>query len=322
MHPYRRYDRIILNCVRRAQTVEQIERTMRRASLTDFSAEDIQVRCEVLRRAGRLRIRSAGQGRSAYELCDRADQGRLRVPPSSNSGLRVTLMAGAVVSAMGCSALGSGSAPLFPEDMPRYHTERVPSLSRVYQVPGQVVYRLCATIECPMPTPKVRVRTAPLEHASENTQVPPPALAQASPLPPLEAQSKQPSSDKEVERLNSAEIPEPASRAAIFFGFASAKLSADSLETLKRQASVIKAAKRIVLVGRTDHVGSMERNKLFAKKRADAIREALLALGVSKETISVEIDPKTTEALHPRAVSASKPTDEAAQARRVDILIH
>jgi len=77
-----------------------------------------------------------------------------------------------------------------------------------------------------------------------------------------------------------------------------------------------------VLVGRTDHVGSMERNKLFAKKRADAIREALLALGVSKETISVEIDPKTTEALHPRAVSASKPTDEAAQARRVDILIH
>jgi outer membrane protein OmpA-like peptidoglycan-associated protein len=313
MHPYRRYDRLILNCARRAKTVQQIERAMHRASLTDFSAEDIQVRCEVLRQAGRLRIRPGGRGRPAYELCGRESHSRLTAPTSSHGSLRATLIAGAVVSAMGCSTLGSGSAPLFPEDLPKYHTERVPNLSRVYQVPGQVVYRLCPTTECAAPTPKVRTKTVPPETVPESAKIAAPALAQASPLPQLAAPTKQAAEPA---------TPEPASRAAIFFGFGSAKLGADSLETLKSQAGVIKEAKRIVLVGRTDHVGTIERNRLFAQKRADAIRDALVALGVPKESISVEIDPKTTEPLHPGAVSASKPADKAAQARRVDVLIH
>ena len=313
MHPYRRYDRIILDCTRRAKTVEQIELALHVACATDFSAEDILVRCEVLRRAGHLRARPAGRGRSAYEFCGRESHSRSTVPISSRGGLKATLIAGAVVSAVGCSTLGSGAAPLLPEDLPKYHTERVPNLSRVYQAPGQVVYRLCPTTACSIPTPKVRVKTVPPEQASESVQVHRPVLAQAAPLPPLEAHGNKASDPPSTE---------PSSRAAIFFDFGSAKLGAGSLETLKTHSAAIKAAKRIVLVGRTDHVGTIERNRLFAQKRADAIRDTLVALGIQKEKISVEIDPKTTEPLHPSAVSTSKPAGKAAQARRVDMLLY
>ena len=328
MLPIRRYDPAILDCTKRTRTLAQIVQTLHRVAHScelqePMNPGDIELRCEVLSRAGALERLVLTSGEIAYRR-RRARRGAARpgrIPVGR--GLKVGLMASVVLTAYGCANFdGLSSAPHVPEDLPRYHTEKAPNLSQVYQVPGQVVYLLCDGKNCLAPTPKVIARALPAQTAEV---IPLTSLDRPLPAPHLEADLKAPSPKAAIVAKveQDAVAPEVATgRVAVFFDFASAKLDEKALETLKSQADAIRAAKRIVVTGRTDQVGSLERNKLFAQKRARAVRDALVAAGIPRERISVEVDPKTSEALHPKAYSAFKPTAEDAIARRVDLLIH
>jgi len=331
MHPIRRYDPAILKCTIRTRTLAQIVRALHRgndalALQGPMNPHDIELRCEVFARCGVLERVTLPGGELAYRRTrQRPSAPKVPVPHHSTMvgrRLRAGLMATAVLSAYGCAGLGNlSSDPMFPDDLPKYHTERAPNLSRVYQVPGQAVYRLCAGTGCLAPTPKVLARTVPAQAAeaipvAAVDSAPPRALPGAEPKAVL---AKGEGAAPENQNTNAA--GEPSGRVAVFFGFASSKLSASALETLKNQAETIKSAKRLVLIGRTDQVGSLERNSMFAKKRADAVKGVLTSLGIKPDLIVVEVDPKTSEALHPNAYSAFKPTERDAVSRRVDLLV-
>lgn len=318
MITYRRYDRRIQSIADRRRTLRQICHELEKARLPGEDLIDpieVEIRCEVLTRMCHM-VRHNGPLHTSYELAAR--QGTTRPTHRPWRVLPRSVAAGALTVLAGCATQG-GSFLSSDEDLaPRYHAERVPNLAGIYQEPGQRVYRFCRGAEC-LPTPKVLrpdAHAGPVASTSYASSqglppLPPSATAAARFVPPT-AQQK-----ASLDALPS----QPIERVAVFFDFASAKLNQAALETLKEHVAPIKKARKIVLVGRTDSVGSKASNETFARQRATALKNTLVALGVNEALIQIEADPQTTAPLHPDARSSAKPADPRAIARRVDVTL-
>ena len=107
----------------------------------------------------------------------------------------------------------------------------------------------------------------------------------------------------------------PLSRRSIHFEFDSFVVRDEYRSTLEAHAKFLIAnpARKVVLQGNTDDRGSREYNIALGQKRAEAVRRALAALGVSEQQMEAVSFGKE----RPRATGA----DEASQAenRRADI---
>lgn len=77
----------------------------------------------------------------------------------------------------------------------------------------------------------------------------------------------------------------------IFFGFDKSDISSDAAETLRKQAAWMQTNPNVTVIveGHADERGTREYNLALGERRANAMREQLIALGVSPariETIS------------------------------------
>lgn len=77
----------------------------------------------------------------------------------------------------------------------------------------------------------------------------------------------------------------------IFFGFDKSDITSDAAETLKKQAAWMQANQSVTVIveGHCDERGTREYNLALGERRANAMREQLISLGVSAariETIS------------------------------------
>ncbi len=97
----------------------------------------------------------------------------------------------------------------------------------------------------------------------------------------------------------------------VFFATGDASLDAEAQQTLKSAAEFLKAHPdaKVALSGFVDATGSAAVNEELAKKRAQAVRDALQAGGVSADRIDLR---------KPQAITAGQGSDR--EARRVDIV--
>ena len=104
----------------------------------------------------------------------------------------------------------------------------------------------------------------------------------------------------------------------VYFLEGSDTLTAESLASFERVKAQIasRAAPDVQIIGHADRVGSLADNDVLSRKRAEAVREALVAAGVKEELIAVagrgERDP-----LVPTADDVPEPRN-----RRVEISVY
>jgi len=107
----------------------------------------------------------------------------------------------------------------------------------------------------------------------------------------------------------------PLAKRSIYFDFDSFAIKDEYRSTLEAHAKYLTAnrAKKAVIQGNTDERGSREYNLALGQKRAEAVRRALLALGVSESQL---------EAVSLGEEKARSGSDDAAQAenRRADLV--
>ncbi|WP_238347644.1 OmpA family protein [Comamonas piscis] len=94
-----------------------------------------------------------------------------------------------------------------------------------------------------------------------------------------------------------------------YFATAKAELAAGANEALVDVVAGVKAGQRAVISGYTDATGDAEKNAELAKQRAFAVRDALLALGLTEDKLELK---------KPEAVENA---GNLAQARRVEVVL-
>ena len=89
-----------------------------------------------------------------------------------------------------------------------------------------------------------------------------------------------------------AEAPEYYGPYFVFFGFDSSAVDRDGEDLLQQVASDYQAsgATALVLTGHTDRSGASAYNQRLSKRRVEAVRAKLVALGVSGDVITVGPD--------------------------------
>ena len=85
-----------------------------------------------------------------------------------------------------------------------------------------------------------------------------------------------------------AAAPPPTREYTVYFAFGKATLSSDAQSVIQQAVASAKEAPmtRITVVGHTDTVGSEQYNQGLSERRAAAVRNALIAQGVSAQEIS------------------------------------
>jgi len=94
-----------------------------------------------------------------------------------------------------------------------------------------------------------------------------------------------------------------------YFATAKAELAQGANEALVDVIAGVKAGQRAVISGYTDATGDADKNAELAKQRAFAVRDALLALGVTEDKLELK---------KPEAVESA---GNNAQARRVEVVL-
>jgi outer membrane protein OmpA-like peptidoglycan-associated protein len=134
-------------------------------------------------------------------------------------------------------------------------------------------------------------------------QVPPPPPP-ITPAPPQQPQ---------------AQVSRPAQQAfLVFFDFNRSNLRPDAMATIQQAAQVVLAggnARMTLVTGHTDTVGSVQYNMGLSQRRADAVRGALVQLGVPAQVI-------TTRAMGKSQLLVPTPDQtREAQNRRAEIVV-
>lgn len=108
----------------------------------------------------------------------------------------------------------------------------------------------------------------------------------------------------------------PLSRRSIYFDFDSFTIRDDFRATIEAHARYLSANKgrKVVIQGNTDERGSREYNLALGQKRAEAVRKALIALGVS----DAQLEAVSLGEEKPRATSGDD--NARAENRRADLV--
>ena len=125
---------------------------------------------------------------------------------------------------------------------------------------------------------------------------------------------------REIETAFGAALAAQPARAehfTLYFIEGSDELTEDSKETLKKVFSDLsgRTVPDVVVVGHTDTVGSNEFNDALARKRAERVRDAMIAQGILPENIVARGRGKR-EPLVPTADGVAEPRN-----RRVEIIV-
>ena len=150
----------------------------------------------------------------------------------------------------------------------------------------------------------------------ENKTVPEPASAQRPTSDPVAA----PAANKAEEPAKAAVIPAPALAKISLttdtsFGFDKSKLEPEGIQRLKKLHAEIQSAKvdSILATGHTDSIGKASYNKKLSIRRAQAVKDYLVKLGIPSERIFIDGKGAT------QPVASNKTSEGRARNRRVDV---
>ena len=142
---------------------------------------------------------------------------------------------------------------------------------------GLLIFAFLALTGCPPPATTKPEASPP---------APQPSAAQKAPAAPAGRESSTPSSSLEAARKGQAPAPSPLKD--IYFNYDKYDLKTEARETLKANANWLKtnASARVEIEGHADERGTNEYNLALGAKRAQAARDYLVTLGISKERLS------------------------------------
>lgn len=158
----------------------------------------------------------------------------------------------------------------------RLRKERAMADRKSALVYGTMFFAFLALTGCPPPaTTKPEAPPAPTPQASAAQKPPAAATAPAKPSASLEAARK-------------GIAPAPGPLKDIYFDFDKYDLRADARDVLKANADWLKtnASARVEIEGHCDERGTNEYNLALGAKRAQAAKDYLATLGISKERLS------------------------------------
>ena len=142
---------------------------------------------------------------------------------------------------------------------------------------GVMFFAFLALTGCPPPATTKPEASPP---------APQPSAAQKAPAAPAARKSSTPSSSLEAARKGQAPAPSPLKD--IYFEYDKYDLKTEARDTLKANTDWLKknASARLEIEGHADERGTNEYNLALGAKRAQAARDYLVTLGVSKERLS------------------------------------
>jgi OOP family OmpA-OmpF porin len=143
--------------------------------------------------------------------------------------------------------------------------------------------------------------------------------AAASSQRPTSAPVTEPVASKSEETTKAAVVPPPIAKVSLTtdtsFGFDQYSLRPEGIERLKKLHAEIQNAKidSILATGHTDSIGKASYNKKLSIRRAQAVKDYLVKLGIPSERIF--IDGKGAN----QPVASNKTSQGRARNRRVDV---
>jgi peptidoglycan-associated lipoprotein len=138
----------------------------------------------------------------------------------------------------------------------------------------------CSRNPKPQPPAPAPVTAPPPPTSPATPPAPPPAPAPATPAPPSEDEIFR---NKTLDQLN-AEKP----LADAFFGLDSTDLTAEARGLLQKDVEWMKkwTTTKVMVEGHADSRGTNEYNLALGERRADAVRDYLVSLGVAENRIT------------------------------------
>ncbi len=193
------------------------------------------------------------------------------------------LAAGVAFGTAGCAW-----RPFVPTDAP----SRVPLMEQPMAISmgqlrdprtGEIYFAPCNP--CATPTPKTAAVVVPADRPIAPVQAARPAAVPTAPVPPPVASVRAP----KVEAFETR---------AVYFGYASARLSGVDRAMLLALAKTIPAGKKVLVTGMADKSGSASRNRRLAGLRAEAVRSVLIEGGIAPQNVLTDhcLDCASTDA--------------------------
>ncbi len=167
----------------------------------------------------------------------------------------------------------------------------------------------CVEGACPRPTPKT------LAGVAAAAEVVPVALRAEAGSAPVAGGPKLEAAGGDDRHVASQPVR------SVFFRTGSAVPDPSQAAAIQSLAPALVKAKRIVVTGCTDQIGTRATNQRLAEQRAAGLRDLLLRLGVRKEQIEFRIDLSGNGNLPGTGITDRIPEDVNARARRGDIAI-
>ena len=215
----------------------------------------------------------------------------------------IVALSGALCCALVLAACSLAAKPLAYPQAP-VHANAAPADQRITQLDfGRAArFALCAEPACPNVTRKTLAVAAPPAAQSVVTEQP-----AAQPIAPALVAERGPSIG--------AEPAVPPHKLVLHFATDSAALAVMHKSLLRGAIAELRKTDRIVIVGRTDNLGSEARNQSLAFARAIAIRDHLLDLAPDLP-VRIAIDAKGLCCY----AAPNETTDGRAQNRRVELV--
>ncbi len=148
-----------------------------------------------------------------------------------------------------------------------------------------VVLALATVMACGKKAPETPPPAPPPPAESKPTTPPTPP---PPPPPPAPTTPKVPSEDEIYQSMPFDEIAKKY-LADVFFAYDSVELSEQSRASLQKNAEFMKrrATARILIEGHADSRGTNEYNLALGERRADAVRDYMVSLGVADERVTI-----------------------------------
>jgi len=141
-----------------------------------------------------------------------------------------------------------------------------------------------ATAACGRKQPEVPPAPPPPEEKPATTPAPPPP----PPPPPTPEPPRVPTEDEIFQKMTNEEVAQKY-LTAVYFAYDSIEIDEQSRAALQKNVEFLKTREsvRILVEGHADSRGTNEYNLALGERRADAVRDYMVSLGVPTERISV-----------------------------------
>ncbi len=126
----------------------------------------------------------------------------------------------------------------------------------------------------------------PVEKPAPTTTPPPPAPAPPPPAPPAE---KPPSEADLFNRMTLDELNKSGAMKHVYFAFDSIELTEEARGNLQKDSDYLKKwpTTKVLIEGHADPRGTNEYNLALGERRADAVRDYLVSLGVPNDRVTI-----------------------------------